>query len=120
MNKIQFTKKFKFDLCAENLVDDEYVTEKIFDGICVGCVLLYDEEGNYLGLEVLNPKFIIRWSDDMATYNSVTIELFKNLLTNEKLYYDFKEQTPLLESSKKYIINTFINFEKQFERLIYD
>ena len=38
---------------------------------------LYAKGGNYLEIEVSNPKFIIIWSDDMVADNSDTIELFK-------------------------------------------
>ena len=119
-DKIHFTKKFKFSLCPENLFNDAYVTEKVFESIRADCIPLYAGGGNYLEPEVLNPKVIVRWSDDMSADNSDTIELFKNLLTDEKSYYDFKDQTPLLTSSKKYIINKFVNLEKHFERLIFD
>ena len=115
-----FMSKFKFNLCAENLLDDAYVTEKIFNSITANCVPLYAGGGNYLEPEVLNPKFILRWSDDMSDDNSDVIELFKNLLTDEKSYLEFKDQNPMLDTSKKYIINKFKELEKHFERLIYD
>ena len=119
-NKQVFISKFKFNLCAENLLDDAYVTEKIFNSISANCVPLYAGGGNYLEPEVLNPKFILRWSDDMSDDNSDVIELFKNLLTDEKSYLEFKDQNPILDTSKKYIINKFKELEKHFERLIYD
>ena len=119
-NKINFIKHFKFDLCAENLIDDAYVTEKIFDSIIGNCIPLYAGGGNYLEPEVLNHKAILRWYDDKFSDNSDTVELFKNLLTDEKSYREFKNQIPLLDSSKKYIINKFKELEKHFERLIYD
>ena len=56
----------------------------------------------------------------MSDDNSDVIELFKNLLTDEKSYLEFKDQNPLLDTSKKYIINKFKELEKHFERLIYD
>ena len=119
-NKIAFISKFKFNLCAENLIDTGYVTEKIFDSINSDCIPLYAGGGNYLEPEVLNQKAILRWYNDENIDNSDTIELFKNLLTDEKTYNEFKNQNRLLESSKKYIINKFSKLEKHFERLIYD
>lgn len=119
-DKIEYTKKFKFSLCPENVFNDAYVTEKIFESIRSNCVPLYAGGGNYLEPEVINPKAIIRWSDDMSADNSDAIDLFKNLLTDEKSYSEFREQKPFLNSTKKYIINKFADFEKQFERLIYD
>ena len=118
-DKREYSKQFKFNLCAENLFDDAYVTEKIFECIRCDCIPLYAGGGNYLEPEVLNPKVILRWYEDDDSANEDTVELFKNLLTDEKSYKEFKEQPPLLESSKKYIINKFAQFEKHFERLIY-
>ena len=51
---------------------------------------------------------------------SDTIELFKNVYSDEKTYNEFKEQNILKDSSKKYIIKIFSDLEKQFERLIYE
>lgn len=119
-DKLTFVKKFKFNLCPENLLNDAYVTEKIFDSIRANCIPLYAGGGNYLEPEVLNPAYILRWSDDMSADNSDTIELFENLLTDNKMYNDFKEQEPLLSSSKKYIIKKFANLEKHLERIICD
>lgn len=119
-NKFRFMTPFKFNLCAENLLDDAYVTEKIFDSIKSNCVPLYAGGGNYLEPEVLNSKFVLRWHDPDICDNSDTVELFNNLLTDEKSYYEFKEQNPILNSGKRFIINKFSELEKHFERLIYD
>lgn len=119
-NKRNFIKQFKFNICAENLFDDAYVTEKIFDSIHSDCIPLYAGGGNYLEPEVLNPKAILRWFDDESHDNEDTVEIFKNLLSDEKTYAEFKDQDKVFESSKKYIINIFNDLEKHFERLIYE
>lgn len=52
--------------------------------------------------------------------NTDTVELFKNIYSDEKTYNEFKDQDILLDSTKKYIINLFSDLEKHFERLIYE
>lgn len=145
--KLDYLKLYKFNLCAENIITDAYVTEKIFDAISCDCIPLYMGGGSYLEPEVINPKAVIRWDatphvtcdaemerrgyygydahervkwvvDDGR--NSDAIELFKNLLTDEKSYNEFKDQEKVLKSSSKFIINKFKLLEKHFERLIYD
>ena len=119
-NKNLFMRPFKFNLCAENIVDDAYVTEKIFESIMADCIPLYSGGGNYLEPKVLNQKAILKWDIGKYSDNEDTIELFKNLISDEKTYNEFKDQDKLLNSSAKYIINKFTKLEKHFERLIYD
>lgn len=118
-NKKEFMNQFKFNLCPENSMANGYVTEKIFDSIISDCIPLYAGGGNYLEPQVLNHNAILRWFVDDNADNKDTIELFRNIYSDEKTYNEFKDQNILLESSKKYIINIFANLEKQFERLIY-
>jgi len=145
-NKLEYLKEFKFNLCAENLITDAYVTEKIFHAIDCDCIPLYAGGGNYLEPKILNPDAIVRWTGEKkygcdpgllnrahrglyAKYpvkwvandnlNSDSVELFKNLLTDKKTYDEFKDQDRVLSSSKKYIMKIFLDLEKHFERLIY-
>lgn len=141
-NKNEFLKQYKFNLCAENLIDDAYVTEKIFDSFKNDCIPLYAGGGNYLEPEVINESAVLRWFDDGSinpdllvcskddyqyrfTYvaddnrNQDTLELFNNICNDEKTYKEFKDQDRVLDSSAKFIINKFRELEKHFERLIY-
>ena len=119
-NKKAFIKQFRFNVCPENTMSDGYVTEKIFDSIRCDCIPLYAGGGNYLEPEVINPNAILKWDIRENADNSDSLELFKNLYSDEKTYREFKEQDVMLDSSKKYIINLFLNLKKHFERLIYD
>lgn len=117
-NKIEYLKQFKFNICAENQVDDGYVTEKIFDAIKADCIPLYIGGGKEIEPNVLNEKAILRWHE--GEDNSDTVELFKNLLTDEESYKEFKETNVLLDSAPKYVINKLHNLEKRFEKLVYE
>lgn len=116
-NKFEYLKQFKFNICSENVVDDGYISEKIFDSIKSDCVPLY-VGGNYLEPNVLNQNAIITW--DLNSDNSDSVELFKMLISDEKSFQEFKDQDSLLPTSAKFIINKFNNLEKCFEKLIYD
>ena len=145
-DKFAFLRQFKFYLCAENMLVDGYVTEKIFDAIHCDCIPLYAGGGNYLEPKLINQKAIIKWDADKkfgcnptilekaysgqhSNYplswvvnddrNSDSIELFKNLLTDKKTYDEFKDQDKILPSGAKYIIKILNDLEKHFERLIY-
>lgn len=147
-DKFSYLKQYKFNLCAENLLADAYVSEKIFDAIKCDSIPLYAGGGNYLEPEIINPKAVLRWDgEEVIEYdpnleknafmgchdvhylvkwvandnqNSDSLELFKNLLEDEKTYKEFKDQDKVLDSSAKFIIKIFDDLEKQFERLIYD
>ena len=76
--------------------------------------------GNYLEPKILNHDVILRWFMEDTSDNEDTLELFKNIYSDEKTYNEFKDQDILLDSSKKVIINMFEKLEKHFERLIYE
>ena len=145
-DKFAFLKQFKFYLCAENMLVDAYVTEKIFDSIHCNCIPLYAGGGNYLEPKLINSKAILKWDADKkfgcnpdilerayagqhSNYplswvvnddrNSDVIELFKNLLTDKKTYDEFKDQDNVLPTGAKYIMKMLSDLEKHFERLIY-
>lgn len=145
-DKFAFLNQFKFYLCAENMIVDGYVTEKLFDAFHCDCIPLYAGGGDYLEPKVINPKAIVKWdgvkkfgchptllekihygkhaqfpvtwvaNDDR---NLDSIELFKNLLTDKKTYDEFKDQDRILSSAAKHIIKIYSDIEKHFERLIY-
>lgn len=117
-NKLEFLKQYKFNICAENVNDTGYITEKLFEAIDGGCIPLYIGGGDYLEPKVLNKNAILLWN--MNGDNTDTIELFKTLLFDEESYKEFKEQPPLLDSSSKYINKIFAGLKKSFERLIFE
>lgn len=147
-NKINYTKQFKYNLCSENVLSNGYVTEKIFDAIHCDCIPLYAGGGDYFEPEVINPNAVLRWdADDVNIYvdedikkrayygrftqvkgkwvvnddrNADTLELFENIISDEKSYKEFKDQDKVKSSAPKFIINKFSELEKQFERLIYN
>lgn len=145
-NKNEFLKQYRFNLCAENTLSDGYVTEKIFNAISCDCIPLYAGGGDYFEPKVINPKAVIRWDGDPVVcsnsknkkqgyygydeyenvrwyaddnLNSDAVELFKNLLDDEKSYAEFKNQEIIKDSSTKFIIDKFKELEKHFERLVY-
>ena len=114
--KNEYLKQFKFNVCPENLVDDAYVTEKIFQSIQTNCIPLYMGGGNYLEPKILNKDAILIWKPDED--NTDVIELFKNLMTDEKSYSEFKDQNVILDTAAKHVIKKFKTFDKHLERLI--
>ena len=125
-DKMNYIKNFRFNICVENIVEDAYVTEKIFDAARSDCIPIYAGGGDYLEPEIINKDAVLLWDlsksdeSDLIEDNKDTIELFKNLMEDEKSYLEFKDQDLLLEGGYKYIIKTFSDLEKQFERLIFD
>lgn len=115
-NKYEYLKKFKFNICAENLVSEGYVTEKIFDAIKSDCIPLYIGGGETIEPHVLNEKAILRWEVDKD--NSDTVELFKNLITDEKSYNEFKDQNVLLDSAPKVASKKISELERAIGLLI--
>lgn len=116
-NKLNFLKQYQFNICAENVDDTGYVTEKIFDAFKTDCIPLYIGGGEYLDPKIINHNKVLRWYIDGD--NTDTIEHFKNLITDEKSLKEFRDQNYVLENSYKYVFKKFNELEKHFERLIY-
>ena len=114
--KVNYLKQFKFNVCPENLVDDGYVTEKIFQSIQANCIPLYMGGGNYLEPKILNKDAILIWQPDED--NSDVLELFKNLMSDKKSYSEFRDQDIILDTAAKHMIKKFKTFDKHLERLI--
>ena len=125
-DKMDLLKKFRFNICVENIVEDAYVTEKIFDAARSDCIPIYAGGGDYLEPEVINKNAVLLWDlsgcdkNELIDDNRDTLELFRNLREDEKSYLEFKDQDLLYDDGYKFIIKTFSDLEKHFERIIFD
>lgn len=115
-DKILYLKRFKFNICAENINTVNYVTEKLFDAFICGCIPLYYGSFNNPEPGLINKDAVIFWNDNGK--NEDNIKLVKDLNNSDKLYNDFINQTKLTDKAAEYVIDRFARLEDHIKRLI--
>ena len=96
-DKINYLKKFKFNICPENINTKNYVTEKIFEAIQADCIPIYYGSNNNPEPEILNKDRIIFWN-----FNSDNSK-------NKKMIHNYN-----IWEDKKNIINGFEQIIEKF------
>ncbi len=86
-DKNQYLRDFKFNICAENVDADGYVSEKIFDAFASGTIPIYIGAKMCPEPEIFNKEAIIQWN--LNGNNEHNIHKIMELLHNPKCYHDF-------------------------------
>lgn len=115
-NKLEYLKRFQFNICPENSNAMGYVSEKIFQAISVGCIPVYWGSNNRPELDVLNQDAIIFWEKDGD--NSSAIKTICELKESPKLMKEFLSQPRLLPTAEEYIEHTILLIENKIRNLI--
>ncbi|MCK9156261.1 MAG: glycosyltransferase family 10 [Paludibacteraceae bacterium] len=110
-DKMEYLKRFYFNICPENSNAMGYVTEKLFHCISAGCIPIYWGSYNNPEPDVLNKDAIIFWSSDEQK-NKASLKLISDLYESPKLMNDFLSQPRLLPTAEEYIYNQMDLIEK--------
>ncbi len=114
-DKIEYLKKFKFNICPENSYSKGYVTEKIFQSFWSSAIPIYwgdpDPEPG-----IINKEAVLFWNEDGN--NEDSIERISFLNANEKAYLDFISQNRLLDSATDEIWKMFKILRSQLQNLV--
>jgi hypothetical protein len=107
-NKISYLTNYKFNLCPENSNYKGYVTEKIFDAICSGCLPIYWGAENNPEPDILNHNaiFFLRKDD-----NSSVLREIEYLHNNPNKYIKFASQQRLKKDAPEIIYTYFQQLE---------
>ena len=115
-DKLEYLKRFQFNICPENSNALGYVTEKLFQAISVGCIPIYWGSYNRPELDVLNQDAIIFWNPEGD--NTDAIKLINDLHHSPKLMKEFLSQPRLLSTADEHIQDTFLLIENKLNELI--
>lgn len=117
-NKLEYLKQFKFNICPENVIEDGYITEKLFDAFNSGCIPIWNGDRN-IEPNIINKNSILYWEKD-----SDNKELFKEIekLHKDETYYNnFISQPRLIkDNATDYIYNQIKLLHDRLEELIQD
>lgn len=86
MTKVEFLQNYIFNLCPENIYEEGYITEKIFEACFAGCIPLYFGGGLEHVENIINMDRVILTNTGFRShiYDDITTAL-KNLENKEKL-----------------------------------
>lgn len=107
-NKIEYLKKYKFNICPENSDNQYYVTEKLIHSIMAGCIPIYWGAHGKPEPEIFNQDAIIHWKKDKAT-----IDKIKTLNSSDRKFEEFAQKPRLKPGAADKIIEIFQNFENK-------
>ncbi len=115
-NKLAWSRGYRFNLTPENSNAPGYVTEKLLDCICSGCIPIYWGSDNHPDTDVFNQNAIIFFN--MGMENPDTIKLITELNADERKYMDFACQPRFLSGAADVIWGYYEELEKRLRELI--
>ena len=117
-NKLEYLKQFKFNICPENVIEDGYITEKLFDAFKTGCIPIWNGDIN-IEPNVINKNSVLYWEKDSD--NKELIKEIERLHKDETYYNNFISQPRLIvDNATDYIYNQIKQLHDRLEEFIQD
>ena len=112
LDKINYLKNFKFNICPENHLDKWYVTEKLIDSLKAWCIPVYN--GIFWDLEekVFNKERILFIDNDLEKKVS-------KLNSLDSYYIDFINQPIFKKDADSYIYEQINGFMKKLKESLW-
>jgi len=115
-NKLDYLRNYVFNICPENSNSYGYVTEKVFEAICAGCIPIYWGSYNNPEPKVLNHDSIVFW--DRQEKGKQAIQTVMDLWANPQRLHDFIMQPRLLPTAEEEIEKTLVGLRDRLKELI--
>ncbi len=115
-NKMEYLKRYKFNVCPENSNSYGYVTEKIFESIGSGCIPVYWGSYNMPEPGILNSDAIVFWNKQDG--GSSAAKSVEDLFLNENYYRDFASQPRLLDTAEEKVEEMIIGLYDRLKEII--
>lgn len=114
-NKLEYLKKYTFNICPENTSAYGYTTEKLFEAIAMGCIPIY-WGADFADYPVINENAIVRW--DRKDNGQRALGTIKDLYSNPRSLKEFLAQPRLLSTAEECILDTFSTIERKLKEII--
>ena len=114
-DKGKLLRKYRFNICPENMDAKEYVTEKIWDSFANGCIPIYSGALGNPEPNIFIKKAFILWPLDDV--NPSNVEEIQRLARDDEYYHIFKNKPLFVKGSAEYIWNIIMAFEKAINEL---
>ena len=96
--KNKWLSNYKFNICCEAIIENGYITEKIFECLLAGCIPIYfvNNENNLIEENVINQDIIIKFNNNNIDN---VIEYIKLLDINTFEYHKFINQPIITDNA---------------------
>lgn len=115
-NKLSYLRQYRFNLTPENSNHLNYVTEKIFEAICSGCIPIYQGSNNSPEPDVLNPKAVI--FVEIGSDNDDAVMKVRNLNLDRAAYLHFANQKRFTCDAPEIIWGYYSELENRIREII--
>lgn len=115
-NKLEYLRNYVFNICPENSNSYGYVTEKVFEAVCAGCIPIYWGSYNNPEPRVLNHDGIVFW--DRQNGGKQAVQTVMDLWANPQRLHDFIMQPRLLPTAEEEIEKTLVGLRDRLKELI--
>lgn len=115
-NKLEYLKQFKFNICPENLIENGYITEKLFDSFEAGCIPIWNGDES-IEPDIINKDAILYWEKDSD--NKDLLKEIKTLYKDDIYYNKFISKPRLIiDGATDYIYNQIKELHERLEEII--
>lgn len=115
-DKLAYLRQYRFNLTPENTNHDGYVTEKLFEAICAGCIPIYHGSDNHPETNVINKDAII--FIEVGEDNIEAIQKVKSLNESKNAYLHYANQRRFTPEAPEIIWNYYTDLESRIKEII--
>ena len=115
--KTEYLKQFYFNVCPENVDQEGYVTEKLFDSIQAGCIPIYFGSKGSPELQILNQDAMIKLDVDDLN-NREQYERVRDLYHDPKKLKDFIEQERFTSNAARIVASWLDELEFKLKGIL--
>ena len=113
-DKYNWIKDYKFNICSESMLVEDYITEKIFECLICGCIPIYkvNNMSDLIEPDIINQDCILKFTENNI---KEVINKIKFLDNNEEEYCKFKQKNVFNENAIEKITNKYKALQKLIE-----
>lgn len=115
-NKLAYLRQYRFNLTPENTNHEGYVTEKLFEAICAGCIPIYHGSNNNPEPDILNKDAII--FIEVGAENTEAIQTVHSLNVSKDAYLHFANQKRFTTNAPEIIWSYYTDLESRITEII--
>lgn len=115
-DKLAYLRQYRFNLTPENTNHEGYVTEKLFEAICAGCIPIYHGSDNNPEPNVINKDAIV--FIEVGADNAEAIQMVSTLNESKEVYLHFANQKRFTPEAPEIIWNYYRELESRIREII--
>ena len=115
-DKLAYLRQYRFNLTPENTNHQGYVTEKLFEAICAGCIPIYHGSDNNPEPDVLNKNAIV--FIEVGAENKDAVDMVRFLNASKDAYLHYASQKRFTSDASEIIWGYYSELESRIREII--